>query len=307
MGLHRIRFGAHTIEAHTTGGPLVALETASVLHTLPYPDNLRFALQLEQTVREAGAVPAMIGVLDGKIVVGLDEEELTRLANSGKRKQLSIRDLAVAAAGGADGTVVVAAAAVIAAKAGIHVLSTGGLGGVHRDASVTFDESADLLALATTPIAVVCAGVKSVLNVGATLERLETFQVSVIGYRTRRFPGFFLSDSGFDLDWSADSPAEVADVLRARAEHGLTRAGVVVGNPLPESEQLDRELHDRAVTEALAGLARERVTGKEVTPYLLAHIRAVTGGQSLAAEVRAGLRNAELAGEIAFAALWPTR
>jgi pseudouridine-5'-phosphate glycosidase len=182
------------------------------------------------------------------------------------------------------------------------VFATGGLGGVHRGAAASFDESADLTALAHTPIAVVCAGVKSILDVAATLERLETLGVPVVGYRTRRFPGFYLTDGGHDLDWSVDSPDEVADILRARARHGLSRAAVVVANPLPVDEQLDPALHDRVLAEGLAGLDRDRVTGKAVTPSLLAHFHAATGGRSLDVNVRIILRNAELAARIAVAA-----
>ncbi|MFD0823499.1 pseudouridine-5'-phosphate glycosidase, partial [Micromonospora zhanjiangensis] len=195
-----------------------------------------------------------------------------------------------------------AATSAVAAAAGIGVFATGGLGGVHREAAQTFDESADLVTLARTPIAVVCAGVKSILDTGATLERLETLGVTVVGYRTRRFPGFFITDSGFELDWSVDSPEQVATTLAARAGQGVHSGAVIVANPLPPDEQLDPELHDRTLAVRLARLDREGVTGKAVTPFLLAHFHSATAGASLAVNVRIILRNAALAARIAVAA-----
>ncbi|WP_446219184.1 pseudouridine-5'-phosphate glycosidase [Micromonospora sp. IBHARD004] len=297
-----IRFGTEVADALRSGRPVVALESTIVSHGLPRPDNLLVARQIEQAVRDAGAVPATIGMVGGELVVGLDDAQLTRLATVDGVTKLSVRDLAVAAATGADGATTVAATSAVAAAAGIGVFATGGLGGVHREAAQTFDESADLVTLARTPIAVVCAGVKSILDVGATLERLETLGVGVVGYRTRRFPGFYLTDAGFDLDWSVDSPEQVADVLAARAAQGVHHGGLIVANPLPVDEQLDPELHDRTLTEGLAVLARDAVTGKAVTPFLLAHFHSATEGASLAVNVRIILRNADLAARIAVAA-----
>src|SRR5256714_14075124 len=229
-----IVYGAHVAAARAEGAPIVALETTIVSHGLPRPDNLRVAREIEATVRAHGAVPATIGMLGGQLVVGVDDGQLTHLATSDKVAKLSVRDLAVAAASGADGATTVAGTSAVAHAAGIRVFATGGLGGVHRDAP--YDESADLVTLARTPVAVVCAGVKSILDVGATLERLETLGVTVVGYRTRRFPGFFVSDSGYPLDWSVDSPAELAEVLRAqRALGGHTRA-VGGAHPPPPDE-----------------------------------------------------------------------
>ncbi|MEV1330527.1 pseudouridine-5'-phosphate glycosidase [Micromonospora costi] len=296
-----IRFGTEVADALRDGRPVVALESTIVSHGLPRPDNLRVAREIEATVRDAGAVPATIGMVGGELVVGLDDTQLTRLATVDGVAKLSVRDLAVAAATGADGATTVAATSAVAAAAGIGVFATGGLGGVHREASQTFDESADLTTLARTPIAVVCAGVKSILDVGATLERLETLGVGVVGYRTRRFPGFYLTDGGFDLDWSVDAPETVADVLAARAQHGVHTGALVVANPLPVDEQLDPALHDRTLTEGLALLERDGVTGKAVTPYLLAHFHSATEGASLAVNVRIILRNADLAARIAVA------
>jgi pseudouridine-5'-phosphate glycosidase len=295
------RYGAEVTAARAAGQPIVALESTIVSHGLPRPDNLLIARQIEQTVRDNGAVPATIGMIGGELTVGLDDDALVRLATGEGVAKLSVRDLAVAAAAGADGATTVASTAAIAVRAGISVFATGGLGGVHRDAALTFDESADLTALAHTPIAVVCAGVKSILDVGATLERLETLGVPVLGYRTRRFPGFYLSDGGYDLDWSADDPEQVAAVLRAARGQGVHHAALVVANPLPTEEQLDPELHARVLADGLAGLAREQVTGKSVTPYLLAHFHEATAGASLAANIRIILRNAALAAQIAAA------
>jgi pseudouridine-5'-phosphate glycosidase len=295
-----VRYGKHVAAAKEAGVPIVALETTIVSHGLPRPDNLQVARQVEATVREHGAVPATIGMVGGRLVVGVDDEQLTRLATADEVVKLSARDLAVAAARGADGATTVAGTSAVAAAAGISVFATGGLGGVHRGAP--YDESADLVTLARTPIAVVCAGVKSILDVGATLERLETLGVAVVGYRTQRFPGFFISDSGFPVDWSVDSPEDVAALLRAQRAQGVHHGAVVVANPLPPEEQLDPALHDRVLTEGMAGLVREGVTGKGITPYLLGHFHAATHGRSLAVNVRIILRNAALAAQIAVAA-----
>ncbi|MEU8283509.1 pseudouridine-5'-phosphate glycosidase [Micromonospora sp. NPDC048905] len=297
-----LSYGTEVADALRDGRPVVALESTIVSHGLPRPENLRVAREIERAVRDAGAVPATIGMIGGKLVVGLDDAQLTRLATVDGVTKLSVRDLAVAAASGVDGATTVAATSAVAAAAGIGVFATGGLGGVHREAAHTFDESADLVTLAQTPIVVVCAGVKSILDVGATLERLETLGVAVLGYRTRRFPGFYRTDAGFDLDWSVDSPEQVADVLAARDAHALHTGGLLVANPLPVDEQLDPELHDRTLADGLALLERDGITGKAVTPYLLAHFHSATEGASLTVNVRIILRNADLAARIAVAA-----
>lgn len=296
-----IRVSSRVAAALRTGQPVVALESTIVAHGLPRPGNLAVARQVERVVREHGAQPATIGMIAGELVVGVNDDELTRLATSDQVVKLSVRDLAPAAAAGADGATTVASTAVIAARAGISVFATGGLGGVHRDAASSFDESADLGTLGRTPICVVCAGVKSILDVPATLERLETLGVSVVGYRTRRFPGFYLTDSGHDLDWSVESPHQVAAILAARSTQQVSRAAVVVANPLPLTGQLDPALHDKALADGLARAAAERITGKRVTPFLLDHFHRVTAGQSLEVNVRIILRNAELAARIAAA------
>lgn len=294
--------GAEVGDALRAGRPVVALESTILSHGLPRPDNLRVGREIEAAVRAAGAVPATIGILGGRVTVGLDDAGLERLALTDGVLKISVRDLPAAAALGADGATTVASTAAIAARFGIRVFATGGLGGVHRDAQQTYDESADLAALARTPVAVVCAGVKSILDVPATLERLETLSVTVLGYGTDRFPGFYLTDSGYSLDWRVDSPEQVAAVLDAARELGTGTGAVVVANPLPPGQQLDPALHDRVLAEGLAALAREGVTGKDVTPYLLAHFHRATAGESLAVNVRIILRNAELAGWIAVAA-----
>jgi pseudouridine-5'-phosphate glycosidase len=294
-----VRVGAEVADALGAGAPVVALESTIISHGLPRPDNLRVAREIEETVRAGGAVPATIGMIAGELVVGLDDAGLTRLATSDTVRKLSVRDLALAGAAAADGATTVAATAALAARAGIGVFATGGLGGVHRDAP--FDESADLTALSRTPIAVVCAGVKSILDVGATLERLETLGVAVAGYRTHRFPGFYLSDSGHPVDWSLQTPEQVADVLRLRRAHGVTRAALLLANPLPADEQLDPALHERVLADGLAGLARDGIRGKAVTPYLLAHFHAATSGASLRVNVRIILRNARLGARVAVA------
>jgi pseudouridine-5'-phosphate glycosidase len=297
-----IQYGDHVQRARRDGRPVVALESTIVSHGLPRPDNLRVAREIEQTVTDNGAVPATIGMIGGSLVVGLADEQIAHLAGADDVAKLSVRDLPVAAATGADGATTVAATSAIAAAAGIRVFATGGLGGVHREANVTYDESADLTTLAGTPIVVVCAGVKSILDVGATLERLETLGVTVAGYRTRRFPGFFITDGGFDVDWSLDSPARIAAAMRARSEQDVSTAALLVANPLPVDEQLDPDLHDRTLASGLALLAEQQITGKAVTPFLLAHFHSATQGRSLAVNVRIILRNAELAAQIAVAA-----
>jgi pseudouridine-5'-phosphate glycosidase len=296
-----IELSAEVGDALRAGRPVVALESTILAHGLPRPDNLRIGREIEAAVRATGAVPATIGVLGGRVMAGLDDAGLERLALADGVLKVSVRDLPVAVALGADGATTVASTATIAARAGIPVFATGGLGGVHRDAQHSYDESADLAALARTPIAVVCAGVKSILDVPATLERLETLSVTVLGYRTARFPGFYLTDAGHPLDWRVESPEQAAAVLAAARRLG-TGGAVVVANPLPPEEQLDPALHDRVLAEGLAGMARAGITGKNVTPYLLAHFHQATEGESLAVNIRIILRNAELAGRIAVAA-----
>jgi pseudouridylate synthase len=283
------------------GRAVVALESTIIAHGLPRPDNLRVAREIEDAVRASGAVPATIAVLGGEVRVGLGDDELERIGGSDDVAKCSVRDLPVVCARGGDGATTVAATAHLAARAGIAVFATGGIGGVHRDAAASFDESADLVELGRTPICVVCAGVKSILDAGATLERLETLGVTVVGYRSDRLAGFYLADSGLPVPWRADSPAEVAAIMRARAEVGAP-GGVLVANPLPAGEQLDPALHDRVLGEALAAAAAQGVRGKAITPFLLDRLNQETKGESLRANIALVTHNAALAGEIAVAA-----
>jgi pseudouridine-5'-phosphate glycosidase len=288
-------------EALAAGQAVVALESTIVSHGLPRPQNIEIARQIEQAVRDGGAVPATIALVDGEVRVGLDDEALEAIATRDDVVKCSARDLPIAAARGATGATTVAATAHLAAEAGIGLFATGGLGGVHREASETWDESADLVGLARTDICVVCAGVKSILDIPATLERLETLGIGVAGYRTDRFPAFYLTESGYELPWRLDSPEEIAAVLGARGELGLDGSALVIANPLPEDQQLDPELHERVLRESLAAAAAEGVRGRDVTPFLLARFHEGTGGESLRANVALVLANARLAGEIAAA------
>jgi len=289
---------AEVAEALLRGEAVVALESTLISHGLPHPDNLQLAREAEELVRQQGAVPATVGVIAGVPKVGLDDAQLELMATAEGIPKLSARDLALAVAKGSHGATTVAATAHLAAMAGIKLFATGGLGGVHRGARDSWDVSADLAALARAPVAVVCSGVKSILDVPATLEQLETLGVPVAGYRALRFPGFYLADSGSPLDWSVESEEEAARVILALREMAPS-CGLVISNPLPESEQLDPSLHDRALRAGLEGLERDGVRGKEVTPYLLDRFREETGGKSLEVNKEIIRRNASLAARIA--------
>ncbi|MFF0715307.1 pseudouridine-5'-phosphate glycosidase [Streptomyces bauhiniae] len=292
-------------EAAGTGRPVVALESTIIAHGLPRPRNLQVALELEEVVRREGAVPATIAVLDGQPHVGLDKRRLERVANEDGIRKLGHRDLPLAMASGASGATTVSATAQLAALAGIRVFATGGLGGVHRQWTATQDESADLGLLARTRITVVCAGVKSILDVPATLQRLETLGVAVAGYRTERFPGFYLSDSGHPVDWTLRDPEQVAEVMRAQDTLGGPESALIVANPVLPEQQLDPELHARVLAEALRACEEEGITGQAVTPFLLAHLVRHTDGASLRANLAAVRGNVELAARIATA--WAMR
>jgi pseudouridine-5'-phosphate glycosidase len=281
------------------GRPVVALESTLLAHGLPAPDNHRVACELERVVRAAGAVPATVAVLDGAARVGLSGPELERVCEGGLTK-LSRRDLGPALGLGVDGATTVASTAVLAHAAGIGVFATGGLGGVHRQARESWDVSADLGVLATTPVLTVCSGVKSILDVPATLEQLETLSVPVLGYRTDRFPGFYRRDSGCPVPWRVDSPAQAAAVVGAHRRLG-SPSGVVLANPVPEAAELDGELHDRVLAEALDRVAAAGIRGRDVTPAVLAHLHAATGHRSLATNIALVTANAELAALVAVA------
>jgi pseudouridylate synthase len=300
-----MRIAPDVAEALAGGRPVVALESTLISHGLPRPRNLEVARQVEEAARAEGALAATIAVVAGEARIGLDEEALEVIAAGEDVVKCAVRDLAPLAARGGHGATTVAATAHLAVRAGIHLFATGGLGGVHRGAHETWDVSADLDTLARTGIVVVCSGVKSILDVGATLERLETLSVTVLGYGTDDFPGFYLADSGHPAPWRVDSPEEVAAVVRAREPVGVKGRAIVVANPLPVDEQLDRELHDRVLASGLERAEAEGVSGKDVTPFLLDLFHSETGGASLEANIRLVLRNAGLAARVA-AALGPT-
>ncbi len=297
-----VRVAPEVAAAVASGAPVVALESTIFSHGLPRPRNHAGARALEAVLRDAGVVPATVGLPGGRQTVGLSARELEELATGppGSVTKASVRDLALAMATGRHAATTVASTAVLAHAAGVRVFATGGIGGVHRGAGDTFDESADLTALAVTPITVVSAGVKSVLDVPATLERLETLGVAVAGYRTRKFPGFFVADSGLTVDWEVSGPEEVAVVMRAAEGLGLG-AGFLVANPVPVDEQLDPALHERLLAVALVAAREAGVSGKGVTPFLLDHLQRESGGATLEANIAAVRNNVAVAAEIAKA------
>ncbi|MFF2493152.1 pseudouridine-5'-phosphate glycosidase [Agromyces sp. NPDC058064] len=295
-----IRVSEEVRAALDEGRAVLALESTILTHGLPRPRNLEVALRSEAEVRAAGVVPATIGVIAGGAVVGLTTGELERLCTADGVVKASVRDLPIARAKRLDAGTTVAATAWLAHRAGIRVMSTGGLGGVHRGAGESFDESADLPLLAETPITLVSAGVKSILDIAATLERLETLSIPVVGYRTNRFPGFTITDSGFALDYRVDSPAEAAALALARDELGQ-RAAVLVANPVAPDRQLDPALHDRVLAESLAAATDAGVTGHDTTPFLLERFQRETGGASLEVNLEVYRGNVALGAEIARA------
>ncbi len=294
-----LKLSPEVADALATGKPVVALESTIISHGLPRPRNLEAAKEFEQILRDKGVVPATIAILDGVPRIGLDEEGVQRIANENLAKA-SVRDIPILAARKESGATTVAATAHLAALAGIRVFATGGLGGVHRGAVDTFDESADLSTLAVTPIVVVSAGVKSVLDIPATLERLETLSVPVIGYKTREFPAFWLTRSGYTLDWSLDSAEQVALAMKAQDELGHGQ-GIVIANPIPESKQWDPAEHDRVLEVAFAAAKKAQVTGKAVTPFLLGFIVEESKGKSLEVNLDLARNNVSVAADISKA------
>jgi len=290
--------------ALAAGEPVVALESTIISHGLPRPDNHIAAQKFEEILSSQGVTPATIALIDGVPKVGLGSEDLERIAADESVVKVGSRDIAIAMARKVTGGTTVAATSVLAARAGLRVFATGGLGGVHRGAAETFDESADLTVLSRTPITVVSAGVKSILDIPATLERLETLSVAVVGFRTSRFPAFWLSDSGYDLDWRVDSPEEIVDIMAARDAFGEPSA-LLVANPLPTALQLDPGVLDDAMGEALALAAEQGIRGKAVSPFLLDRIQQVTGGASVEVNLSIARGNIELAGQIATS--WAAR
>lgn len=300
MRLHQTSTSPEVADALDSGKPIVALESTIISHGLPRPANLRVAQSVEEVVRAHGAVPATIAIIDGVVHVGLTDDLLQQVANRDDIVKTSVRDLATVMAKGGTGATTVAATSHLAARMGIRVFATGGLGGVHREARDSWDESADLTTLGSTPITVVCAGVKSILDVAATLERLETLNVGILGFQTTSFPGFYLTDSGHTTESQADSAAEVADVMHARDVLAV-RSALIVANPLPREEQLDPDLHDAVLDQGLALASRSAISGKNVTPFLLDHFHRTTHGRSMEVNERIIVRNAALAADIAVA------
>ncbi|MCS0499773.1 pseudouridine-5'-phosphate glycosidase [Protaetiibacter mangrovi] len=293
------QLSSEVADALADGRPVVALESTIISHGLPRPRNHEAAIEFEQILREKGVTPATIAVLDGVPQIGLDADGVRRIAEEDLAKA-SVRDLPILAALGRSGATTVAATAYLAGLAGVRVFATGGLGGVHRGASETFDESADLTTLASSPVTVVSAGVKSVLDIPATLERLETLSVPVIGYGTTAFPAFWLRESGCELDWKVDTADEVAQVMAARDAFG-SRTGMVLANPIPLAQQWDPAEHDRVLATAFAAADAAGVRGKAVTPFLLGFIVEESGGRSLEVNLDLARNNVRVAAEVATA------
>lgn len=294
-----IKYSVEVSQAIAAGSPLVALESTIISHGLPRPSNLTVAIECEEIIRAHGAVPATIALLDGIVHIGLESFELEAIANRDDISKASIRDLAIIIAQGKSAATTVAATAHIAAIAGIKIFATGGLGGVHRGANESFDESADLTALSQLDMTVVCAGVKSILDVHATLERLETLAIGLVGYKTNRFPGFYLTDSGFDIEHRVDSPDEIAAIIKARTAVSTQFKSLIVTNPV--KKEMAKARHDQILAAGLAKAAHEGVDGKAVTPFLLEHFHTASNGESLSINTEIIKSNCALAAEIAVA------
>lgn len=294
-----IKYSAAVARALKDKSPVVALESTIITHGLPRPKNLEVALEVEQIVTETGATPATIAIIDGQIHIGLESDQLTQIANDENILKASIRDLAIISTQKKSAATTVAATSHIANLAGISLFATGGLGGVHREAWQSWDESADLLALANTPILIVCSGAKSILDVSATLERLETLSVPILGYKTNKFPGFYLTDSGFDLEHRADTPQDIAQIWRARSDVATNNSALIVANPV--GNQMDKALHDQILFDGLAKAKTAGIIGKAVTPFLLEYFHSNSKGESLRVNVEIIKANAALAAQIAVA------
>ena len=294
-----LSISAEVQQALKDGKPVVALESTIISHGMPYPQNVETALRVEQTIRENGAVPATIAIIGGKLKAGCTPEEIEYLGKKGHAvTKASRRDLPVLIARGEDGATTVTTTMIIAAMAGIKVFATGGIGGVHRGAETTMDISADLEELAMTPVLVVCAGAKSILDLGLTLEYLETKGVPVIGYRTEELPAFYTPHSGFKVDYRLDTPEEIASAFKAKIEMGL-KGGMLVTNPIPDEYAMPADVINKAIDEAIAESVKLGIKGKETTPFLLAKVKDLTGGDSLASNIQLVLNNARLAAKVA--------
>jgi pseudouridine-5'-phosphate glycosidase len=292
-------FSPEVKDALKENHPVVALESTIISHGMPYPQNVETALEVEKLIRAQGAVPATMGIIKGRLTSGLSPDQIDDLGRKGLEvPKVSRRDMGVIMALGKDGATTVASTMILAAMAGIRVFATGGIGGVHRGAEHSMDISADLQELAHTPVAVVCAGAKSILDIGLTLEYLETHGVPVLGFETHEFPAFFLRASGHQVDQRVDSPKELAEILKAHWSLGLT-SGVVIGNPIPMEYEEDPQRVTPAIEQALEELQAQHITGKGVTPFLLARVKELTGGESLASNIQLVYNNARLAAEVA--------
>jgi pseudouridine-5'-phosphate glycosidase len=294
-----IKYSEAVAKALGDKSPIVALESTIITHGLPRPKNLEVALEVEQIVIEAGATPATIAIIDGQINIGLEPDQLTRIANDENILKASIRDLAVISTQKKSAATTVAATSHIANMAGISLFATGGLGGVHREAWQSWDESADLLALANTPVLIVCSGAKSILDVSATLERLETLSVPILGYKTNKFPGFYLTDSGFELEHRVETALDIAQIWRARGDVAINESALIVANPV--SNQMERALHDQLLFDGLSKAKIDGVVGKAVTPFLLDYFHTNSKGESLRVNIEIIKANAALAAQIAVA------
>ncbi len=294
-----IKYSEAVAKALGDKSPIVALESTIITHGLPRPKNLEVAVEVEQIVIEAGATPATIAIIDGQIHIGLEPDQLTRIANDENILKASIRDLAVISTQKKSAATTVAATSHIANMAGISLFATGGLGGVHREAWQSWDESADLLALANTPVLIVCSGAKSILDVSATLERLETLSVPILGYKTNKFPGFYLTDSGFELEHRVETALDIAQIWRARGDVAINKSALIVANPV--SNQMDRALHDQLLFDGLSKAKIDGVVGKAVTPFLLDYFHTNSKGESLRVNIEIIKANAALAAQIAVA------
>ena len=292
-------FSPEVAAALASNSPIVALESTIISHGLPRPSNLNVAREVEAIVREHGATPATIAILDGVVHIGLTDDQLIAIANRDDISKASSRDLAVLVASKKSAATTVAATAHLAAQAGIKVFATGGLGGVHRGANESFDESADLTALSTLDMTVVCAGVKSILDVGATLERLETLAIGLVGYKTNAFPGFYLTDSGFTIEHRVESAADIAAVIKARESVGTNGAALLVANPV--AKEMNRAKHDQILATGLAKAEAAHIIGKDVTPFLLEHFHTTSQGESLSVNIEIIKSNSALAADIAVA------
>ncbi len=293
------RYSLEVTRARAKKSPIVALESTIISHGLPRPKNLEVANEIEEIIRSAGATPATIAMIDGEILVGLEPHQLERIARDENIYKASTRDLAILAREKKSAATTVAATAHIAYQCGITVFATGGLGGVHRGADHSWDESADLFALANTSITVVCAGVKSILDIGATLERLESLGIPIVGYQSKQFPGFYLSDSGFTLEHSVNSPIEVASIIALRRQMATDTCALIVANPV--KNQMDPKEHSALLVSGLTALKKHQVVGKAVTPFLLEHFHQKSNGESLRVNIEIIKSNALLAAQIAIA------